>query len=211
MTKKEEIKKIANELNITQKLAKDVYEKREDRMNRRYTQRPLSIQDRKDRMYFKHVPDLYTGRDEGSFSPEICERNHADMQYLIQFSGWLQYSKRTGWYKEVSYLVGMDKDSREWYCIQVPGRITSLKDALDWIKPAAVKKAEKEGKKILRQGDVYFVEMKNSRTIGNVPESHRIEKTDTGYKVFHEQHGELVLDGNWKGYVQKSVQGRVTD
>jgi len=52
------------------------------------------------------------------------------------------------------YLVGVDGAA---FVAQVPNTIDSLAEALEYLKPVEVKRAEEAGLKVQRQGDWYFV------------------------------------------------------
>lgn len=53
------------------------------------------------------------------------------------------------------YLVGVDGAP---FVAQVPGNISTLADAMEYLKPAEVKRAEQAGADVKRQGDWYFVQ-----------------------------------------------------
>lgn len=81
---------------------------------------------------------------------------------VLHCEGWRYYSRRFGSRKaSLSYLCGED-DNGVW-AVRIPGTIKNVKDALDWIKPSYVKKAEENKKRVLRQGDLYIVETKRDQ------------------------------------------------
>ena len=78
---------------------------------------------------------------------------------LLRASGWREYSGRFGSrHAEIAYLCGID-DNGSW-AVRVPGSTRTIEEALAWRTPAAVRKALTEGKRVLRQGDFYFVEQR---------------------------------------------------
>jgi len=68
---------------------------------------------------------------------------------------------------------------------RIPYGIRSALSAEEWLKPAEVKKAEVEGRKVIRQGDVFLIEMKRKTQI-NAPSSHKISETEKGIVIEHE-------------------------
>jgi hypothetical protein len=82
---------------------------------------------------------------------------HGNGFTLLACEGWRQYSRSYGKrFAQLAYLCGMD-DNGPW-AVRVPGNIKNIAAAVDFIEPAAVKTARNEGRKIIRQGDVYFIE-----------------------------------------------------
>lgn len=87
----------------------------------------------------------------------ITDRDPRQRLALVHAYGWRHYSRRHGGhYASLSYLYGHD-DNGPW-AVRVPGTITTVAAALDWITPAAVKKARAAGRRVWRQGDVYAIE-----------------------------------------------------
>jgi hypothetical protein len=75
---------------------------------------------------------------------------------LLNVDGWRYYSTRGQWRASLSYLCGTD-DSGRW-AVRVPGNITTVAKALEWVTPADVRKAEWNGLRVRRQGDIYAIE-----------------------------------------------------
>jgi len=96
-----------------------------------------------------------------------CSPNEASLwDYDPQAGIWLMgvekkyhYSNRFGdWWVRAAWLCGRD-EGRTW-AVRVPGTMASVAEALDWLTPAEVKRAQAEGRQVIRQGDVYFIQKK---------------------------------------------------
>jgi len=79
--------------------------------------------------------------------------------------GWKKYSRNTVYHCAKTYIAGVDNG--QYWANQIPGTILTIDVALDWLKPAEVKRA----KKVLRQGDVFIIEKKKD-CLGALPSSH---------------------------------------
>jgi hypothetical protein len=78
---------------------------------------------------------------------------------LVSKEGFYHYSNQYGdRYRRVCWLYGYT-DGQRW-AVRVPAECATVAEALDWLTPAAVKKAKSEGRWVARQGDVYLVELK---------------------------------------------------
>lgn len=100
-------------------------------------------------------------------------QDHAGGCYLLYCSGWRHYSNKFGSRAaSLSYLCGHD-DSGDW-ALRLPGTITTIYSALDWITPAQVKRALAAGKRVVRQGDVYAVETRGADSEQRLG-SHKLE------------------------------------
>jgi len=116
-----------------------------------------------------------------------------------------------GRWREFSFVFGIEDGSL--FVDRVP-YTTSIDEALEWMKPSEVKKAEEEGRLVLRQGDVFFVELKSRRkTIFDyaLPRNHEAVETEDGKKVLvkHHEHTALVLPHpHFKPVVRKTIEGR---
>jgi len=82
--------------------------------------------------------------------------------YLLTAHGWRKYGCRhPARPARLAYLCGSD-DNGLW-AARVPGTLESAEDALEWLTPKEVSNARVEGRRVLRQGDVYVVETKRDR------------------------------------------------
>ncbi|HEY3483594.1 MAG TPA: hypothetical protein VGL02_32405 [Streptomyces sp.] len=82
--------------------------------------------------------------------------DRADGLTVLHVTAWRYYSRQFGSRPaSLSYLCGRD-DNGDW-AARIPGTITTVAAALDWLTPAAVKKALAIGKRVHRQGDIYAI------------------------------------------------------
>lgn len=92
---------------------------------------------------------------------------------LLRCDGWRYYSRRYGSRPAtLAYLCGRD-DNGPW-AVRIAGSCTSIAEALAWVTPGLVKEATDKGLRVLRQGDVYAVEMRRGDRAGldPLPSSH---------------------------------------
>lgn len=103
-----------------------------------------------------------TSIEEKSRSIDLEIVDRAGGLALLRAEGWRHYSSRFGArHAEIAYLAGRD-DNGPW-AVRVPGNLTDVSAALQWVEPKAVREARAEGRQVLRQGDVYAVEAKRDR------------------------------------------------
>jgi hypothetical protein len=126
---------------------------------------------------------------------------------LLQAEGWAQYSRRTPrTFRKLAILGGVGPEGN--WAVRVPGTIETIADAIDWLTPAAVKEAERKGKRVLRQGDVYLVERWQNRYAANeplLPVNHRWDEATR--TLNHPQHGSLHIPFNFRIYLQRALAG----
>jgi len=112
------------------------------------------------------------------------------------------------WWTGSAFLCGRTEAGRVWVS-RVPKNISSVGEALEYLKPAAVRRAEKEGRKIFRQGDIFFVEQR-TKNFKDLPRSHRVQ--EDGRTIVHEEHGTLALPhARFKAMLRKTVHGAMVD
>lgn len=75
---------------------------------------------------------------------------------LLRAEGWEKYGTRH-FPRAAAWLAGYGDGG--WWAVRVPTRIGSVAEAVEWLKPPAVKAAEAAGRWVGRQGDVYLVEV----------------------------------------------------
>jgi len=88
---------------------------------------------------------------------DVAESEAAPV-YLLRASGWRYYSRRFGSRPAALAYVGGYDDNGPW-AARVPGTIKTAAEAIEWITPKEVVKARAAGRRVLRQGDVYAVEI----------------------------------------------------
>jgi hypothetical protein len=119
---------------------------------------------------------------EGTYGTEyLTIADRAGRLVLAHAEGWRSYGKRQPARRaSLSYLWGPDDAGSGPWAVRVPGTITTVAAALDWLTPAAVKEAQQEGRRVRRQGDVYAVETtarRDGRGLADLPDSHEWRPT----------------------------------
>ncbi|MFJ5142955.1 hypothetical protein [Streptomyces sp. NPDC088707] len=113
---------------------------------------------------------------EGQYGTARLElTNQRDGLVLVHAEGWRAYGKSPARRVRLSYLWGRDDAGSGPWAARVPGSVTTVEEALDWLTPATVKKALANGRRVRRQGDVYAVETTRAFDgggVGELPESH---------------------------------------
>lgn len=118
------------------------------------------------------------------------------------------------------YLIGVDEVP---FVAQVPNTLDTLKEALDYLKPAVVKRAEEAGLAVQRQGDWYFVPVARTPR-GEVTHDQPLDDDHVATDIIrkksviyvrgmmtHGRHTHLELDGWHKAIQNKAIRtGRLT-
>lgn len=101
---------------------------------------------------------------------------------------------------ERAWLIGQDDD--QIWCQQVYTTHETVDEALDFITPAEVQNYREEGRKVIRQGDIFFVQMKQATNFEDLNGTrHDVVEQDDGQTVItHPEHSDLTLEGHWKAY-----------
>lgn len=121
---------------------------------------------------------------------------------LLHAAGWRYYSRTAKPSRAaLSYLCGYE-DGQTW-AVRVPGTVTSVREALAWLEPAAVRDARLAGRRVERQGDVYAVETTRAHDgKGDLPDRHI---WDGAARVLaHPEHGTLHLPHPVRFYAQNA-------
>lgn len=152
------------------------------------------------------------------FAGNYYDRDSGDMRRVYQYDGkrrmaligvddWVQYTKRYGTYVHMRGLVLFDEDSETYRFLRVGPKVRSINEALDYIKPAVVKKAEDEGKYVIRQGDVYFVPSRTWNMKNIIRTNHHVKIQEDGSCIIdHNTHNPVILRTPHKAYRQMIVQ-----
>lgn len=137
--------------------------------------------------------------------------------WVYQNEYWYHYSNRAGDRRVgASYLMGVERqpDGRlQTWGVRIPSHITRVSEAQAYVEPAAVRNARAEGKKVIRQGEVYLVEARTNDW-GGLPRTHVLtDEPDGSIILSHGQHERVILPAGsrWRVHLQKSVEGRVHD
>ena len=156
--------------------------------------------------------DIPAGITRRSFN--VTDRDVKNRLWVINASAKYHYSNRVGdWLNNASWLAGYDEG--QLFAVRVPSNITTVEEALSYMKPADVHNAEKRGRWVGRQGDVYAVEKiagdDNTEAIRYTRHSYNKETRE----LTHPQHATLRIPLNVKAvrfYVQKTTDsGRAAD
>ena len=159
-----------------------------------------------------------------TFNGNYNDKYEGDMRYiadywpkkcmaLIRVDSWINYTKRYKTYVKMAGLVMKDMDDGRFRFLRVGPNVKSIEEALDYIKPAAVRRAEEEGKNIKRQGDIYFIPQRNWNLNVLRRTNHKVIYKDkewdfvtplNGEKVIisHATHGNLILETPHKALQQ---------
>ena len=128
--------------------------------------------------------------------------------WLVGTERYQEYTSSKGYYRKAKWLFGRD-DAGRW-AVRVPSTCWTVKESLDWLKPAAVRQAEAEDRWVVRQGDVYLVELKTSMiNTDGLPRSHRYDSETRTF--YHEVHKPVVVPEHVKGvrvFVQSQIDPR---
>ncbi|MGW0562846.1 hypothetical protein ACWDZ4_20060 [Streptomyces sp. NPDC003016] len=125
----------------------------------------------------------------GTAHLEVVDR--FDGMVLMHAAGWRSYGRQPARYASLSYLWGPDDAGSGPWAARVPGTVTAVAAALDWLTPAEVKKALQKGLRVRRQGDVYAVETTRSHDgtgADRLPESHEW-RPSTRYLIHRPEDG----------------------
>jgi len=151
----------------------------------------------------------WQGVDEEEVPEWLALKEPERLLALLGCDGWRYYSRRAGsWRASLRYLCGVD-DSGRW-AVRVPGTVESVEEALDWLEPAAVKRAREAGREVLRQGDLYVVETTrryDQRGDGSaLPQGSRHRWSKDGRRLEHPEHESLEVPWPARVYAQRTYQ-----
>lgn len=142
---------------------------------------PLPVEVRAHNRLMQRVRDEIRRRGgetwiEGKYKTAHLElTDKRDGLVLVHAEGWRSYDKAPARTARLSYLWGRDDAGSGPWAVRVPGSITTVTDALDWLTPAPVHRALAKGLRIRRQGDVFAIETTPARDghgVEDLPESH---------------------------------------
>ena len=133
---------------------------------------------------------------------DLLDRDPAAGLVLVGCDGWRQYSRSYGRRAaSLRYLYGHDDNGS--FAVRVPASAYTVAAALEAITPSEVRRAREAGRGVLRQGDVYAVELKTSRVSDEIlwGTHHRYDRE--ARRLVHEDsaapHGDVVIPAEWKG------------
>lgn len=91
---------------------------------------------------------------------------------------------------------------------RVPCSVDSIAEAINFLTPAEVRKAQDAGRKVLRQGDFFFVEKKGANNLNALNwTNHSTAVVKKGLSVRHPEHHVLLLPAGigWKAVQRKTM------
>lgn len=163
---------------------------------------PVSIKTRLSRFIVeKYEPEILRRGGEisiveknGEVGLHVADRNIPEGLVLLKADGWRHYSNRFGARPAtIAYLCGVDDNGK--FAVRVSGTCKTVRDAVDFLEPAEVKKARESQRRVLRQGDVYVVEMKrDSARQSDLPPRH---VWDEGTRTLRHEDGHGALNVNF--------------
>jgi hypothetical protein len=143
--------------------------------------------------------------EEKNRTVELKVWDRKDGLWLLNMDGWRHYSNRFGArHTSVSYLCGVD-DNGPW-AVRVPGTILTVDEALEYTIPADVRKAAQAGKRVVRQGDVFAIELKRDGDHA-LPRGHRFN-SDTRTLVHEGGHEAVAIPFPCKFIVAQGLAPR---
>ena len=113
---------------------------------------------------------------------------------LVAAEGWVEYSRRSPRrYVAIRVLVLWDADNQRYISLRVPPATQTVAEALEFLKPAEVQRAEAAGKAVKRQGDFWLVPARRENLAELRYTNHHVVRGEGGTALVHEQHGLLEL------------------
>lgn len=133
--------------------------------------------------------------------------------WLISGAGWYEYSKRFGSrYQEAAYLCG--RDDGQLFAVRVPAPMRNVWEALEWLKPAAIRDAEARGLPVKRQGDIFFRPVRglSRHDLGALRSTRHAARPrkDGGLTIVHPEHHPVILAARfrWRAYASTQIASR---
>ena len=124
--------------------------------------------------------------------------------WLVGAEEWVG-SRANNWRYTHRWLVGRD-EGRLW-AVRVPGTVETVDEGLAWLEPAEVRRAREQGRGVLRQGDIYFIEMKRPgyENMAALEGTRHTWNPETR-TVSHPEHRTVQIPADWPGV--KAVRQR---
>jgi len=107
--------------------------------------------------------------------------------------------------QERTWLVG--RENEQVWTHQVYNTNHTIEAALEFMCPAEVQRFADEGRNVIRQGDVFFVEMLRSSNFDAISDTrHDVTRiNDETVHITHPEHDDLDLTGPWKAILNNDA------
>ncbi len=137
----------------------------------------------------------------------LRDEDRSTSLWLVGVEKKYHYSNAFGdWWVQAAWLCGRDSHvNGQVWAVRVPGTLGTVREALDWLTPGPVKKALSEGRRILRQGDVYLVEKKRGPDHVVALRGTRHVWEPQSRTLGHPEHGELHVPFPFRAYRQAQL------
>jgi len=127
---------------------------------------------------------------------EVYDYDPGNRVWLVGCRVWDEYRRGDFHLYESRWLFG--KDDSGYWAVRVPRTCYTVQGAMVWLRPAAVDRAEAEGRWVARQGDVYFVELHTSTVnLDELPPSHDYNAETRTFS--HDRHSPVTVPNDVKG------------
>jgi len=157
-----------------------------------------------DRVRFPEPRNYTTG---STIEMQWLDRMDATDEHLLVVAGFKAYWLGTIWGSQARQFLLGKEDGQAWYH-QVPLTVDGVEEALDYMKPAKVKKAEENGLDVDRQGDIFFIERARTSNMSELEDTeHEAERVDDKWVIKHPEHAPIILEGEWEA-VQNNTASR---
>lgn len=136
---------------------------------------------------------------------DVTDLNITDKLCVYHAEGWRKYGSRyPARYAQLSYFCGLDDSG--YFAVRIQGTVKTVKEAIDWLMPSAVKKAIEKGKQIIRQGDIYAVETLQRCDGSGLELLDRHEWDAESRTLTHPEHEPIKIDFPCRFYRQRSYE-----
>jgi len=142
-------------------------------------------------------------------TPSVTDHDSGRRLWVVNAEYRYHYSNRFGdWWTGASYLCG--RDDGQYWAVRIPRSITKVQEAVEWHTPAAVIKAQEEGRWVRRQGDVFLVGLKAGKdNFSALPDRHIVRPTRF---LVHPEHRPVRLpQGPVRAYTARTLSGANAD
>lgn len=119
----------------------------------------------------------------------VLDRTKDQNLLLLGADGWRKYGRMGKRHAAIAYLCGLDDNGS--FAVRVPSTCKTVEQAVQAVEPAEVAHARANGRRVLRQGDVYIIEMLRDATRpADLPANH---VWDAAERILRHQGGHEAL------------------